>query len=1024
VCLLLCIITLGVCAAEQCAAPTLENGVVVAEQNLQLNTFTGTFQCNRGFILHGSRILKCRDGNWNYKFPICSAERVCLKENLPELSNGRARAERGMRGSVYRFQCNKGYKLAGPKTVYCTRQGWKLDSVPVCVAPRCDVSGMDQILYGKGWPELGGAMYRYECEDGASLVGEEVIVCDGKNWNGTQPQCFAKPGVPGLTVTVDGVPTNGQAVSVGQKVNVTCTARGGNPSPTLSILLDSEPVSTSLVMSMGHQVSYTFMAGRSKTSWAAACKAENQADDLPALSDMIVLSLNYAAENVRIVGKENFVEGEEAYYSCQSEKSNPASDVTLVVMDQNGEKVVTKETKMKKAVDDGFVSWSINSFKIGEGSRRLFMECRAVNQMGMAITDKIFDVKYPPYNVEITGPKHLLENETTILTCSAGESNPAVSITWFVSVDEKLIRLSEADIETVTEPSGYGWTVVSKAVVTGSLMDTLQVVCLAQIDSIVFKREARHTVDVHRLPGQLKMSIPHVLLKDEEATITCYAEGNPVPSTSITIASSATESVIIPVRTDGQSFSFLVTDVTAQVEATCTATNTAGSVKQSAYIPVMYPAQNVTITGPNYLIRGQQAVFSCNAIQGSPWSSLSLTSTTAQAIQISQEEISILVTDTTEQVMMTCAATNKAGTTSVDKHVTVYVEDDINQPVLKADSVENVDIQYGTDVVSRKRIVHITEAVVRGDLDKLVEDITAVKKVVLKYKTIDDEQWNESDIDMIGSRLSKIVDIPKFCEAYQFQMVFQGSAITEPVMVELDTVLGPADPKTTVLEQVPAVTELKISYDMSTAEVEWKQPACVSGYKYALYNLEDCPDEEEFQDCFVDFGLETVGYEESAGVVVIPLADLESCMEYVFMVKSFNSYGESGLVSHKFRTRETNNTDIDLHNFGTVGLQIPTLTQLKVVPGAESAAVSWVQPECFPEYEVQIVELDLCRDRKVENCVAEFSADIYDLTDEYENSYQFAVLDTCTDYVVMGRSTGDTRDGEVRAEQVSTLCTL
>ena len=93
----------------------------------------------------------------------------------------------------------------------------------------------------------------------------------------------------------------------------------------------------------------------------------------------------------------------------------------------------------------------------------------------------------------------MLENETTILTCSAGESNPAVSITWFVSVDEKLIRLSEADIETVTEPSGYGWTVVSKAVVTGSLMDTLQVVCLAQIDSIGFKREARHTVDVHSM---------------------------------------------------------------------------------------------------------------------------------------------------------------------------------------------------------------------------------------------------------------------------------------------------------------------------------------------------------------------------------------------------------------------------------------------------------------------------------------------------------------------------------------------
>ena len=43
-CLVIIIAMLGVCGAEQCAAPVLENGVVVAEQNLQKNTFTGTFQ--------------------------------------------------------------------------------------------------------------------------------------------------------------------------------------------------------------------------------------------------------------------------------------------------------------------------------------------------------------------------------------------------------------------------------------------------------------------------------------------------------------------------------------------------------------------------------------------------------------------------------------------------------------------------------------------------------------------------------------------------------------------------------------------------------------------------------------------------------------------------------------------------------------------------------------------------------------------------------------------------------------------
>ena len=30
--------------AEQCRAPDLENGVVIAEQNLKQNSFTGTFR--------------------------------------------------------------------------------------------------------------------------------------------------------------------------------------------------------------------------------------------------------------------------------------------------------------------------------------------------------------------------------------------------------------------------------------------------------------------------------------------------------------------------------------------------------------------------------------------------------------------------------------------------------------------------------------------------------------------------------------------------------------------------------------------------------------------------------------------------------------------------------------------------------------------------------------------------------------------------------------------------------------------
>ena len=85
--------------------------------------------------------------------------------------------------------------------------------------------------------------------------------------------------------------------------------------------------------------------------------------------------------------------GEEAHYSCQSEKSNPASDISLVIKDQTGKKVEAKHIKMKKTVDDGFVSWSLYNFEIQEGTKKLYIECRAVNQVGMAISDKIVNIK-------------------------------------------------------------------------------------------------------------------------------------------------------------------------------------------------------------------------------------------------------------------------------------------------------------------------------------------------------------------------------------------------------------------------------------------------------------------------------------------------------------------------------------------------------------------------------------------------------------------------------------------------------
>ena len=269
------------------------------------------------------------------------------------------------------------------------------------------------------------------------------------------------------------------------------------------------------------------------------------------------------------------------------------------------------------------------------------------------------------------------------------------------------------------------------------------------------------------------------------------------------------------------------------------------------------------------------------------------------------------------------------------------------------------------------------------------------------------------------------VDIPDFCKTYQFKLMFKGSFLTKPVELDLMTTLGPADLAITGLEHVPSVTQMEVSSTMHKTEVVWKQPNCVSGYKYALHHLEDCSDDEEFEDCFTDFH---EGVHEDDGPVRIQLAELESCMEYVFMARSFNSYGWGDLVAQKFRTRETNSTDIDLQNFNIVGhevdgnIHIPTLTQFTVRPGVETSTVSWRQPECFPEYELQIVEQRECVDGLVENCVRDFNPDIHDTTEEYEEIHQFTVLDPCTKYVVMGRSTADIADGAVVVASFTTKC--
>ncbi|KAK1329367.1 hypothetical protein QTO34_011551 [Cnephaeus nilssonii] len=89
-----------------------------------------TFECNKGFVLNGSESIRCgADNNWNPPPPICEIYSCTNLPDIPHASwdtyNPRlsTKDERYDVGTVLRYRCHPGYKIAGnkPRTVTCQR---------------------------------------------------------------------------------------------------------------------------------------------------------------------------------------------------------------------------------------------------------------------------------------------------------------------------------------------------------------------------------------------------------------------------------------------------------------------------------------------------------------------------------------------------------------------------------------------------------------------------------------------------------------------------------------------------------------------------------------------------------------------------------------------------------------------------------------------------------------------------------------------------------------------------------------
>merc|ERR1719347_843602 len=297
-------------------------------------------------------------------------------------------------GTIFKYKCNKGYRLVGSSTAYCTPTGWSVGEAPICARPGCDRrellgNGME---YGHSKSMYGGAVFRFSCSSESVMRGNPVVVCDGESWNGTKPQCLTASQPPSLSVIVDSVQVENPSVSLGQEVTLICHSLGGNPVPTVAFYMNDQKVGEEGLLSGV----YTFTAGQHHDGMRIYCGAWNSFYQYPVHSLYQVITIKYAPSSTYIRGKTSADPEEHVQYTCTSAVSDPASDMSVRVTDHNGDDIKVAVKKMPVMTSrKGFTSRISFEVDMVDTIEHVDIECMAENDVGKASSIHRTVVTYP-----------------------------------------------------------------------------------------------------------------------------------------------------------------------------------------------------------------------------------------------------------------------------------------------------------------------------------------------------------------------------------------------------------------------------------------------------------------------------------------------------------------------------------------------------------------------------------------------------------------------------------------------------
>eukprot|EP00092_Neocalanus_flemingeri_P042270 GFUD01046141.1.p1 GENE.GFUD01046141.1~~GFUD01046141.1.p1 ORF type:complete len:652 (+),score=183.46 GFUD01046141.1:49-1956(+) len=468
-------------SADLCPEPMVPNGVVTGEKTT--NLFFGEVTCNLGYHLVGARNIKCRHGDWSQEeLPVCSAIGAC--PSLPEIQNGRKIPIQGSRGSAYRFKCNRGYKRFGEQRTHCIGDRWSHTHMPSCAKPSCDVTGMLDIPYGEGRAMMGGAVYKYRCNNVGEMEGSNTLVCDGEKWNGTVPDCNVGPSEPELELIVSGnVVTNVKADDV---VLVTCQTKGGHPIPDIGLTLEGEPSGSEEFKKFNN--SFTFTAAEEDDGKRILCTASNKVGT--SISSAI-LRVHTPPKTAAMSGPKTIHQNDSFTYECSVQGGNPSPKITWTVKDHLGQ---TKEVEGEMMAP----GLSRMLLRTGAEGRMMSINCFGENSQGIVSHTMHVNTHYLPKTVEISGPTTAAPGEYAHFTCLTTESFPVPALKWRIEKSGDIYEVNDIDGDVSTEALEDG------GVVAFAKIDILieqgtthaMVECSAVVEGLGEKSSIQHEIDV------------------------------------------------------------------------------------------------------------------------------------------------------------------------------------------------------------------------------------------------------------------------------------------------------------------------------------------------------------------------------------------------------------------------------------------------------------------------------------------------------------------------------------------------